>query len=581
MRKITRAMTAVAAAGVLALAGCSGGSGGGNNGNKGTGGPANDSGTQINAKDRSELQEGGVLRIPISKLPSNWNGMHIDGNEADISDMLGYTLPSNWLYKPDGTFEVNPNFLESYDVKDATGDSPQVVTLKLNKKAKWNNGDPITWEDYAQTAKVCDGSNVAEADPESDAEPTDKYVCASTDGWTSVEKVEKGADEYEVVVTFKNPYPDWSGTFSGVLKKDSIKDPETYNTGWKTDMPNDDWLAGPFKFESVDRSAGRVALVPNDKWWGDKALLEKVEFKALGADAIPGAFANKELDVTGGIIDANTYQTVIKRADAEVRVGTGKTWRHYTINSQAEVMSDQKVRQAIAMGMDRVQTTKSDLAGIDIIKPEELVLGNHFFMPDQEGYVDNSNVTPYDPEKAGALLDEIGWKLEEGKEFRTKGGKELEIKYLAISGISTSENEGKMLQDQMKKIGIKVTIVPTSSNEFFKQLQRGEYEIATFSWVGTNYPMANIDQIYGAKSSSNFAKLEIPKVTELVPEIAKEMDKKKRIDLTNEVDKAIWEAVHTVPIYQRAQMIATPKNLANYGAFGLSSGKPEDIGYTK
>lgn len=579
MRKITRAMTAFAAAGVIALAGCSGGSGGsggGTGGGSGTGAPAEDTGTQINAKDRGELQEGGVLRIPISKLPSNWNGMHIEGNEADIRDMLRYVLPANWLYKPDGTFEVNKNFVESYDVKDATEDSPQVVTIKLNKDAKWNNGDPITWEDYAQTAKVCDGTNVAEKDDE-----TERYVCASTDGWTDIASVEKGADEFEVVYTFKSSYPDWSALASGPLKKDSIKDPETYNSAWKTDMPNDDWLAGPFKFDNVDKSAGRVTLVPNEKWWGEKALLEKVEFKALSADAIPGAFANKELDVTGGIIDANTYQTVIKRDDAEVRVGTGKTWRHYTLNSKAPNLSDQKVRQAIAMGMDRVQTTKSDLAGIDIIKPEELVLGNHFFMPGQEGYEDNSGITPFDPEKAGALLDEAGWKLEDGKEFRTKDGKELELQYLAITGVSTSENEGKMLQDQMKKIGVKVTMVPTSTNDFFTQVQAGEFEITTFGWVGTNYPMRNIDQIYGAKSSSNYAMLDIPKVTELVPQIAVEMDKQKRIQLTNEADKAIWEAVHTVPIYQRAQLIATPKNLANYGAFGLATGKPEDIGYTK
>lgn len=582
MRKITRAMTAMAAAGVIALAGCSGGSGssggGGTGGGSGTGAPADGTGTQINAKDRSELQEGGTLKLSFGEIPPNWNPMNLEGNLVDVSNIMGFTMPGNWIYQPDGTFEINKNFLESYDVTDATDDSPQVVTLKLNKDAKWNNGDPITWEDYAQTAIPCNGENAS-----SDPEATDAYICPSTDGWSEIASVEQGADEFEVKVTFKSAYPDWSSVLSRPMKKDSIIDVETFNKGWKTEAPNNDWMAGPFKIDKVDKAAQRIYMVPNENWWGDKPMLESVEWRGLKSDAIPNAFANKEIDVVSYIIDANTYQTVLKRDDAEVRMGTGKQWRHYTFNSKAPVLSDVKVRQAIAMGLDRVQTTKSDLAGIDMIKPDELVLGNHFFMPGQEGYVDNSvDTTPFDPEKAAALLDEAGWKLEDGKEYRTnEDGEELNVNYLAITGVATSENEGKMMQDQMKKIGVKVTMVPSSSTEFFDKIFAGEFEVTTFTWQGTNYPMANVDQIYGKEGGSNFAKLEIPKVDELAPQIAVEMDHQKRIDMTNEADKAIWEAVHTVPIYQRAELTAVPKNLANYGAFGLATGKPEDIGFVK
>ena len=35
----------------------------------------------------------------------------------------------------------------------------------------------------------------------------------------------------------------------------------------------------------------------------------------------------------------------------------------------------------------------------------------------------------------------------------------------------------------------------------------------------------------------------------------------------------------TVPLYRRVEYVAVPKTLANYGAFGFSSGKVEDIGY--
>ena len=53
------------------------------------------------------------------------------------------------------------------------------------------------------------------------------------------------------------------------------------------------------------------------------------------------------------------------------------------------------------------------------------------------------------------------------------------------------------------------------------------------------------------------------------------------IALANEADQIIWEIVHTLPLYQRPELIATRRELANYGAFGMSSIQWENVGFTE
>ena len=120
--------------------------------------------------------------------------------------------------------------------------------------------------------------------------------------------------------------------------------------------------------------------------------------------------------------------------------------------------------------------------------------------------------------------------------------------------------------------------------------QPDDFDIIAFSWIGTPYPLRNIGQIYGGTGTgdafkpneSNFAQLEIPKVQELIPQIDTEMDATKRADLGNQAAQAIWESVHTLPLYQRPMLIGVRDKLANIGALGMAKvPKWENVGYTK
>ncbi len=61
---------------------------------------------------------------------------------------------------------------------------------------------------------------------------------------------------------------------------------------------------------------------------------------------------------------------------------------------------------------------------------------------------------------------------------------------------------------------------------------------------------------------------------------AAEFDRAKAFDLGNQIDTQVWQEVHSLPLYQRPEIFAVKKGLANFGAFGLQQPWPyTDIGW--
>ena len=561
--KARKILVAPLVAGTLVLSACGGGGDTGG-GSEPTESIAPITSQDINVKDRADLAEGGTMRLSVSDFGDNWNPMNVNGNNADLTEARNPVLPNLFNYDTKGVPTPNPNFLESAEETNA---NPTTVKLKLNPKAVWGDGSPVDVDDLTATWKACNGENK-------------KFQCASTQGYDQIASIEAGADKFDVTVTFKAAYPDWSQPLVNPVKAESVKDAETFNNGWKS--LNNDWLSGPFKVESFDSSQKVLTEVPNDKWWGEKPLLEKITFRAISPDATAAAFANNELDTFDIGPDPDAYQRTKGVSDASIRAAAGPNFRHFTFNTKAGVLTDQKVRQVIVKGLDREAIGASDLAGIDW--PVQ-ALNNNILLQNQEGYKDVAAETGinYDPDGAKADLDALGWTA--GPDgIRVKDGKKLEVKFAQLSGVPVSQNEALQTQNMLKEIGVKVDIVnvPVSKFQDGSVLSNHEFEIIAFSWIGTQYPFQGISQIYGTGSDSNYSQLSDPRIDANAKKLDSETDHAKRIELANETAKIIWENVMTLPLYQRPELIAVKTKLANYGAFGLTiTPRWQDVGYEK
>ncbi|BDA63805.1 ABC transporter family substrate-binding protein [Actinomyces capricornis] len=538
-------------AALLALAACSK-----TDGSSGSGGAEG-----INAVEPDKIEQGGELKFAITAPIANWNANTVAGNGVDLRNIYNFVFPYFFDYDDKGVATPNPDFLASAEAEEVDGKT--VVSIELNPKAVWGSGKPISPEDFEAFYA---------------AAKSEDYSWASTDGIEKVEKVEKESDT-KFKVIFESPYPDWTAVLASCAPVELMKDAETFNTSMEKDF-NNDFFSGPFKIESWDATQEVVTLTPNDKWWGEAPKLDKVTFRVLDDSAVATSFANSEIDVIQYIINADAYSQASGRSDAEVRQAGGLQWRHFTINAASGPLSEEKVRQAIMRACDREAIAKSDLAGLPVEDISEVMLGNRFFMPSQEGYKDNSGPWSYDVEAAKKLLDEAGWMLPEGGEVREKDGKKLEIVFTYPQGASASANEGTLLQSQLKEVGISLSLNSVESDKYFTEyVQVGNYEMTAFTWQKTQYPMANVGQIYGTGSGSNYSGQSVPEIDDLIAKIDVETDNAKRVELTNQVDELVWEHVLNFPMYERREFTAVPKRLANFGAQGLASYRPERIGY--
>ncbi len=364
--------------------------------------------------------------------------------------------------------------------------------------------------------------------------------------------------------------------------------PELFNDGW-TEY-KDAWFSGPYKVTSWDKTSGTVIMEPNDKWWGPKPLMTKLTWKLIKYEALAAAFANQEVDYYDIGADPDGFQQATNAQNSEVRVAAGPNFRQFTFNAESPIISDVNVRQAIVMGLDRSVIAQSDLAGLP---GDQVPLNNNLYVASQKGYVDQGKATgiDFDIDGAKTKLDAAGWKLNESSGFREKDGKQLDVVFAVLGGVSASENEGLQAQKMLKEIGVNLKLKTVDiQKDWPGVLIEHKFDIVAFSWIGTPFPLRNIGQIYGGTTKdgkfvandSNFAQLDITKVNELIPMIDTEMDVAKRTDLGNQAAQAIWESVHTLPLYQRPMLIGVREKLANIGALGMARvPKWENVGLVK
>ena len=514
----------------------------------------------INPQDIAKLQQGGNLRLALTAFPENFNSLHIDGNSADSAGMLKASMPRAFRVAADGSMTLNTDYFTGAEL---TGTNPQVVTWTINPKAVWSDGTPITWEDIASQIHATSGKDTA-------------FAYASPNGSDRVASVTRGVDDRQAIMTFAKPYAEWRGMLSGntmLLPKSMTATPEAFNKG-QLNGPGPS--AGPFIVSNVDRTAQRIVLTHNPKWWGTPALLDSVTYLVLDDAARIPALQNNTIDATG--LTSLDELTVARRTEGvSIRRAPGNSWYHFTFNgAPGSILADKGLRLAIAKAIDRQTIADVTQRGL---ADNPVPLNNHVYVAGQEGYQDNSAVVAFDPEKARKELDALGWRL--NGQFREKDGRQLVIRDVLYDSLTTRQF-GQIAQNNLAQVGVKLDLDAKGGGGFFSNhINVGDFDIAQFSWVGDAFPLSGLPQIYASDGESNFGKIGSPEIDAKIEQTLEQLDPAKARDLANEVDKLIWAEGFSLPLTQSPGNVAVRSTLANFGAFGLADADYTKIGFIK
>ncbi|MFI0983182.1 ABC transporter family substrate-binding protein [Streptomyces sp. NPDC021093] len=521
--------------------------------------------SEVNPQPASALKQGGELKIPVREWITQFNPSHVEGSQGDRNTIADPMMPSVWQQDAKGVITPDKDYVESVSSVDKGG--KQVITYKLNPKAKWSDGTPFSYRDFEAMWKAQGQGN-------------DKFLISESTGYEDIESVKAGANDQEVVVTMKKFSSQYQLMFWDLVPAKYIDTPEKFNKGWVEKIPV---TAGPYKLGKMDKTAQTITMVPDANWWGEKPKLDKIVIRVLQPDAQIDAFLNKELDITTAST-ADYYKRLKGAKDTDFRIGSPWDETHMTFGSEG-VVSDVKVRQAVQMAVDN--KVMADIAGKGL--PVEFkTLGSHFYMPNQVGYQDNSGkYGKGDVAAAGKLLDEAGWKSGGEGQIRTKDGKKLELNYVTGAGASaTVKARDAATQSMLKKVGIDMKINEVSQNDYFnKYVNKGAFDITGFRFTSRKALTSDGFGIYrdpkGGQIFQNYGKVVTPGGEAKFREALAAKTPEEARKLQNEADKLFWDAGHSLEIFQTPAIIATPKKLANYGSPGLASVEWAKVGYMK
>lgn len=507
----------------------------------------------FNPKDRSELKEGGELRLAFSGIPENFNPFNTNGYTSGsiaIQAAMNSAYAGGYKYDYTGKPSLNTDYITEY--KAETKNGVQTVTFKINPKAKFNDGTPIDIESVRAAHKIFTA-------------PAGEYQITDAPMWKQVKSVEEDGDKFSVKVTMEKPYyPIDGGFIIATFIHPALVDKKLFNDGF-INKPLDKYWAGPFKVENWDTSQKSLILTRNDKWWGQKPLLEKISIRSLGEAASLAAFKNSEIDVISAS-SQNVYADVSKMSNIDIRKGTALGVSDYELNPDKIPLP---VRKAIVAGINREQLLK---IRFEKIGWSEKAPGSMCFLPLQEGYKD-SYPTEIGEDVAKKILEDAGYKKD--GDFYAKDGKKASYELATFGDGQDTKTTSQFFSDQMKKIGIEIKIVTyTGENDLVKVSNERSYGIKSAGYGITTNPVDSAYYFYRSEINNGHGK----ELDSLADKMMATEDYKKQLEIATELEKRhLAEVAIYIPVSNGPNYQACKKGLANYGPrlFATSAYDPD------
>lgn len=190
--------------------------------------------------------------------------------------------------------------------------------------------------------------------------------------------------------------------------------------------------------------------------------------------------------------EAPAAATEAPAAATEAPAATEAAAEQTSFTTPHPILGDLKVRQALSYCTNKADLIKSVYPLLNEEQQASLVM-NTFIPRAHWAYAGDDNVTvyEYDPAKGGALLDEAGWTLAEGADFRTNAaGEQLSLKFTTTSA-AFRQTWAAIWEAQMAECGVQVIRLHAPASWWFGDttgLARRDYELGAFAWVGQADP---------------------------------------------------------------------------------------------
>ena len=354
-------------------------------------------------------------------------------------------------------------------------------------------------------------------------------------------KAIEAVDENTVKFTMCYPDPDFAAKVAFVVFGIQDKEYLDANQGDSvklSDAPNG---TGPYSVKEWVRG-DHITLEANPNYWGEKAKIGTVIMRWSEQSA------QRLLELQSGTVDGidnpapEDFATIQADTNLKLYPRAALNIFYVGMNNTIKPFDNEKVRQAIAMGIDRQRI-------VDQFYPGGSTVANNF-VPDTFSPGASPNVKWYDynVDEAKKTLADAGFP----KGFETT----LAFRNVVRGYLPTPDKVAQEIQAQLAEIGIKVKIKEMESTAFLDATSAGQEPLYLLGW-GADYPAATnfFDYHFANTNNKQFGNL----FDDLAGEIrtaASISDPTERQTHYDKVNELIKQHVPMVPVAHGASATA-------------------------
>jgi peptide/nickel transport system substrate-binding protein len=412
----------------------------------------------------------------------------------------------------------------------------KTLTFTIRKGVKWSDGTPLTAADVLFTFQL-----------------VKKYKALDLQAVWSVLKSVTRKGGNQVVFNFKSPAGPYFYYVAGqtpIVPKHvwaKISNPVKYTD--KTPVGS-----GPYTVSPSTCNAQRIIYKKNPHYWqAGKPKVDTVVYPAYTDNSPANLALATGQDQWGGQFIPNIKKYYTGRSKDNHYWFPPVANVSIFINLKNPILKNVAVRRAMAYAIDR-----SRVAAIGEYGYEPPGNQTGIVSPTFKSWLNKklAKQVGYDPAKAKSILTKAGFRLKGGV-FHTRSGQPLSFTMLNISGYTDWIASANIVQQELKKIGIKITTSNISGTTYDSETFNGRFQLAyDGNEAGGPSPYYELRQeLYsknsapiGKQASSNWERYSNKKVDRLIEAYAKTTSLAKQHSIVNQIEAAMVRDIPIIPI---------------------------------
>lgn len=470
------------------------------------------------------------------------------GPDNGLHDLILETLVRD-VANAEGNSEIQPAVAQSWEVsEDGT-----VYTFKIRDNAQWNDGVPVTANDFVFTYKMMATPSTGSTNAWLFDGIIKNFNEALYNGGNPEEVGVKAIDEKTVEFTLVKPCGYFLDLLCGAkpVRQDKYEEwGDSYGSAYDKVVMN-----GAFVIESWNQNV-QMSLIKNEKYWNaENVKLDRVNRKVIKDTATSvQALLSGEIDVIG--TNDQDWQKVITE-DGRFKKLTYPNHgpEFFGFNCANKYFKNPKIRLAFSLSIDREKLNNDVNNGqctpLYSMMPSVTNVGDKLYSERVEGKNEIIKTLQEKYPDPKALLIE-GLK-EEGLD---PDPSKMDVTYATRGTDEFSKKLAEwLLQTWEEELGVRIKIDMMEWNIMWDKVDAGEYDICAAGW-GPYYNDPNallclydpVDGYFNSKKSG-WTGPDADRFHELLVQASNETDDQKRAELFLEAEEILVGTGIIIPTY--------------------------------